>query len=369
MRISYLIRGHGYGHAARDLRIIEAMRELAPGAVIDIASAGTGVEYLTARGVECTDLRIADDQDLEMSSTWKIWRHLHWTQAPDLVISDELFPAVPFCRNVLEVPCVLMTDLFNQDFGHPQHDRLLDGAAEIIVVDFPGSHPEPIQTTSPVRHVGAVVNRFSPGRQTRTPGQPLVATASFGGKPERPEAQRMLRCTLAAWRRYAAAEDRLYVLVPPGAVDEALSADADTDQRIEWIGFTSTPERYYCASDVVITDGLGFTNCELTYNGIPAVAFWFSDAAARFPKSFSRRIRLLADTGAVRLLEDEQRETVAWEAITAAARATATKTEPPQDTALRWAMPADLAQRLLSHLPQGALAGAGRAAGAGQADT
>jgi hypothetical protein len=358
MRICYLIRGHGYGHAARDLRIIEAIRALSPGVELDIASAGTGVEYLTARGIECTDLQIADDQDLEMSSTWKIWRHLHRTPAPDLVISDELFPAVPFCQNVLEVPCVLMTDLFYQDFGQPQHDRLLDGAQEIIVVDFPGSHPQQIRTTAPVRHVGPVVTEFGPGR--RQPGQqaghqhrtqPLVATASFGGKPERPEAQAMLRSTLSAWRRYAAAEDRLRVLVPSEAVDASLSEPAD--ERIEWVGITSTPDRYYCASDVVITDGLGFTNCELAYNGIPAVAFLFSDAAARFPKSFTRRIRLLADAGAVCLLTDTEDQDEVWSAITTAA------VSAPGNSELQWAMPADVARRLLSYLPHGAFAEAG----------
>jgi hypothetical protein len=321
------------------------------------------VDYLTARGIECTDLEIADDRDLEMSSTWKIWRHLHRTPAPDLVISDELFPAVPFCRNVLEVPCVLMTDLFNQDFGQPKLDHLLDGAAEIIVVDFPGSHPEPIQTTAPVRHVGPVVTKLA-GQGRKQPGRPLVATASFGGKPERPEAQAMLRSTLAAWRGHAAAEDRLHVLVPPdaaavaGAVAAAAVAGAgagETDERIDWVGFTSTPDRYYTASDVVITDGLGFTNCELAYNGIPAVAFMFREAAARFPKSFTRRIRLLAEAGAVRLLTDEENPDTVWSAITSAAASS-----KPDLAGLHWADPADVARRLLSYLPQEALAEAGR---------
>lgn len=344
MRICYLIRGHGYGHAARDLRIIEAMRKLSPGTDLDLASAGSGAEYLTLHGVGCTDLDIEDYQDLEMSSTWKIWRHLHRTPAPDLVISDELFPAVPFSRNVLRVPCVLLTDLFYQDFGQPQHDQLLDGAEEVIVVDFPGSHPQPIRTRAPVRHVGPVVTKFGLAR-TRHPA--LVATASFGGRPDRPETQAMLRCTLAAWRRNATAEDRLNVLVPKDAVDRSLSEQ--DDPRIEWVGFTGTPERFYCASDVVITDALGFTNCELAHNGIPAVAFLDTGAAAHFPKSFTRRIRLLADAGAVRLLEDEDRVDEVWSAITAAAEHTT-----PRDTGLRWADPTEVARRLLSYLPQGA---------------
>ena len=351
MRICYLIRGHGYGHAARDLRIIEAMRALSPGTRLDLASAGAGVDYLKARGVECTDLEIADDRDLEMSSTWKIWRHLHRTPAPDLVISDELFPAVPFCQKVLEVPCVLMTDLFNQDFGQPKLDHLLDGAAEIIVVDFPGSHPEPIRTRAPVRHVGPVISKFALEGRKR-PGRPLVATASFGGKPDRPEAQAMLRCTLSAWRGHAAAEDRLHVLVPREAVAAAVAGQ--TDERIDWVGFTSTPDRYYTASDVVITDGLGFTNCELAYNGIPAVAFLFTEAAASFPRSFTRRIRLLAETGAVCLLTDEENPDAVWSAITTAA--TDTKADL---TGLQWANPADVARRLLSYLPHEVLAEAG----------
>lgn len=191
MRILYLVRGHGFGHAARDLRIIEALKALAPQVEIEIASSGTGMQYFRSRSVDCADLEIPDDEDQSASAGWRVWRYLHWAAAPDLVISDEIMFAIPYCRNVLDVPCVLLTDWVYRDIGKPQLDRLLDGAAEVVVVDFPESHPTAIGTSAPITHIGPVVDRFplNPADGERGNGKSkrgLTAVASFGGMTDRP---------------------------------------------------------------------------------------------------------------------------------------------------------------------------------------
>jgi hypothetical protein len=347
MRINYLIRGHGFGHAARDLRVITAIRELRPDIHLDIASSGTGFAYLSARSVDCVDLGIADEADLRSSANWKTWRYLHVSPHPDLVVVDEVISALPFCHHIMDVPCVVLTDWFFADFGQPELDRLLNFAAEIMVLDFADAHPRRIQTRAEIIRLGPVVNELG---ITRTAARQrlgtedssaLTAVVSLGGMTERPEARKMLERTLAAWHRGARRGDRLLVL----AKDSSLPERKDHQPGVQWVGITAHPETYYAAADVVITDALGFTNCELAYNRIPAVAFLVKETADRYAESFSRRIELLQASGAITIVDDEAGPDLIWQAIT--------QTRPTANAKdkLSWARPEDVAERILRHLP------------------
>lgn len=347
MRINYLIRGHGFGHAARDLRVISAIRALRPDVQLDIASSGTGVDYLRARSVDCVDLGIADKEDLRSSANWKTWRYLHVSPHPDLVVVDEIVSALPFCHHVMDVPCVMLTDWFFADFGQPELDRLLNFAAEIIVLDFADAHPRRIQTRAEITRLGPVVSELgttrTAARQRLGAGgsQALTAVASLGGMTERPEVRQMLERTLAAWRCNARPDDRLLVL----AKDPGLPGREDHHPGVQWVGITDHPEIYYAAADVVITDALGFTNCELAYNGIPAVAFLVKETADRYAESFSRRIELLRASGAMTIVDDTAGPDLIWQAISGTRPTVNAKDE------FSWARPEDVAERILRHLP------------------
>jgi hypothetical protein len=347
VRINYLIRGHGFGHAARDLRIINAIRALRPDIELDIASAGTGFEYLSARSVDCTDLGISDEADLRSSANWKTWRYLHVSPHPDLVVVDEVVSALPFCHHVMEVPCVVLTDWFFADFGQPELDRMLNFAAEIIVLDFADAHPRRIQTRAEITHLGPVVgelgiSRTAARQRLGTEGSAaMTAVVSLGGMTERPEARQMIERTLAAWHRNARRDDLLLVL----AKDPGLPGRADGHPGVRWVGTTDHPETYYAAADVVITDALGFTNCELAYNRIPAVAFLVKETADRYAESFSRRIELLRAGGAMTVIDDAAEPDAIWQAISG--------TRPTADAKdeFSWARPQEVAGRILRHLP------------------
>jgi hypothetical protein len=351
VRISYLIRGHGFGHAARDLRIINAIRELRPDVQLDLASSGTGFEYLAARSVDCVDLGIPDEADLRPAASWKVWRHLHEVPPPDLVVVDEVTSALQFCRHILETPCVLLTDWFFADFGKPELDRLFNLAAEIIVLDFTDVHSGPIQTKAKITRLGPVVDEFGisrPAAQRRLGsggGSSLTTVVSLGGMTERPEARRMLERTVEAWNRYAHRDDRMFILVP----EFNLTESGDRHPGVEWVGFTESPEVYYAAADLVITDALGFTNCELAYNGVPVLAFRVKTVLEEYAESFSRRIELLRSSGAIAVADDDVSSDQIWQAIDGC--------RPPRAPAnaayldFSWASPRSVAELILHHLP------------------
>lgn len=351
MRISYLIRGHGFGHAARDLRIITAIRNLRPDIQLDIASSGTGFQYFAARSVDCVDMGIPDEADLRSAANWKTWRHLHEVPHPDLVVVDEVISALPFCRHILDAPCVLLTDWFFADFGKPELDRLLNFAAEIMVLDFADAHPVPIQTRAEITRLGPVVDEFGidrPDAQRRLGtggGSSLTAVVSLGGMTERPEARSMLERTLNAWNRHARQDDRMFILT----AETSLPESGDQHPGVEWTGFTEHPEVYYAAADVVITDALGFTNCELVYNQVSVVAFLVKAAIDEYAESFSRRIELLRSSGAITVADDEASPDQLWQAIDGCR---ASRSSP--NSAYRqfsWAHPRSVAELILRHLP------------------
>jgi hypothetical protein len=347
VRINYLIRGHGFGHAARDLRVINAIRALRPDAQLDIASSGTGFQYLSARSVDCADLGIADEADLRSSANWKTWRYLHVSPHPDLVVTDEVISALPFCHHVMDVPCVVLTDWFFADFGQPELDRMFNFAAEIMVLDFVDAHPRRIQTRAPITPLGPVVDELSITQTAARQhlgtgdGSSLTAVVSLGGMTERPEVRQMLQRTLAAWHGNARRDDRLLILA-----DDPRPAPEREDQRgVTWVGITDHPEVYYAAADVVITDALGFTNCELAFNQIPAVAFRVKEVVDKYAESFSRRIELLEASGAMAIVDDSAGPDLIWQAIGGARPA------PGAVHQLSWARPRDVAERILRHLP------------------
>jgi hypothetical protein len=345
LRIAFLVGGNDPARAARDLRIIRALGALVPEADIAIASSASGLRYFRSRSADCTDLGIADGAEQASSASWRVWRHLHLSPAPDLVVADEVNFAIPYCRKILDVPCVVLADGVDRDAGKPHLDRLLDDAAEILVLNFPPSRPGPVRTTAPVSYLGPVVEEFTgpPHTLAAAPGlsrPPLTAVASFGAAP----ARHLLKRTLQSWNKHAEPGDRLFILAEEDSSLTAASAHAG----VRWAGITQQPESYYRMADVVLTSAPDYTSCELTYNQIPAVAFSSREAAQRYPRSSSHRLEALAGAGAVRVIDDEEGPGLLWRAI-AGARQGRSAQARARDR-LPWARPHDVAQRLLKHV-------------------
>jgi len=294
VNIAFLSRGHGFGHAARDLLVIEALRARRPGVTVDLMSSGSGLEYYRARSVPCTDMGIPDDEDMSEAAKWTVWRHLAKTPSPwDLVVTDEVVWALPFADRILRVPVVALTDWFFADFGAPQHDRLFDSADEVIVLDFEQSHPQAPRTAAPVHFAGPVVREFGARREQARAAlgiaeDEFVAVLTLGGMPDRPEAVRMLNCVLGGWRAEPEPSCRLYVLGELSA--QTIRSLPALPGGVVLVGGTPTPDRYYCAADVTLADAMGFTGCELAFNGRRAIGLVDAEAVPRFPESFRNRL-------------------------------------------------------------------------------
>ncbi|MEU9505938.1 hypothetical protein AB0D32_06625 [Micromonospora sp. NPDC048170] len=285
-RVVVLTRGHGYGHAARDLQIVETIRRTRPDVQLDLASSGTGLRYYRSRNVSCSDLDIPDERDTSEAAGRAVHRYLTTLPRPDLVVTDEVMWALPVCRRLLDVPAVLITDWFYGELGLPHLDRTLNEATAIVVPDFAAAHPGTAEITVPLHFTGPLVRRFDVDRATARaelglPADAFVAVVALGGMTDRPDTRAMLAATLGAWQRHAGADDHLLVLA-----DELPDLAAPRPANLRWAGLTARPEIPFSAADVVVADGAGFTVCELVRNGVPALAMRCP------PVSDSTRLRL-----------------------------------------------------------------------------
>ncbi|GAA0802240.1 hypothetical protein [Spirilliplanes yamanashiensis] len=320
-RVAFITRGHGFGHAARDLLVVEAMRRADPGLDLHLAASGTGAEYYRRRGVAFTDLGIPDERDTGEAAGRAVFAHLTGLPRPDLVVVDEVMWALPICRRVLRTPCVLLTDWFYGEIGLPALDRTMNQATEIVVTDFPDAHPLPPDITVPVTFSGPIVAPLDLPRADARAALGLDAAAftgvlTLGGMPDRPDARAIADLVAAAWRAHAAPGDRLVVL-----------ADGDGDDRVTYAGVSDEPERWFRAADVVLADAAGFTVCELTRHGVPTVAV----RTGRLSAGVHARLGVLERAGLVSTLDAGDSPAALWAGVTAAVRA-----EPPAAGALAW---------------------------------
>jgi hypothetical protein len=332
-RIVFLARGHGFGHAARDLRLVEAIRRARPDVELVLASSGSGLEYFRRRSVSCVDLGIDDEHDMSEAAGQAVWDFLTTVDAPDLVLADEVVWALPICRQVLGVPCVLVTDWFYAEIGQPGHDHVLNQATEIVVVDFPQAHPNIADITAPVLFTGPLVDSFEPDRaalrrELGVADDAFAAVVTLGGMPDRPEARAIADLAVQSWAARAGAQDRLFVLADQRATDGGPAS---------WTGVTSVPERYFRAADAVVVEAAGFTVCELARNRIPTVAVMVPllSAAARL------RVKMLESAGLLVTVPADATPDQMW---------TAMRAVPSTTSTVEWADADAVAAHCLRHI-------------------
>ncbi|WP_329024180.1 glycosyl transferase [Streptomyces sp. NBC_00690] len=346
MRVNFVSRGHGYGHAARDLRIMAAMRRVNPGIQIRLASAGSGADYYRSRGVEAVDLGFDDADDMGEAASWRIWRFLYEHADADLVVSDEFLTVPGFCRNVLDLPNVLITDWFFAELGLPEFDARLDDAREVVVPDFPEAHPLAPATTAPIWYCGPLVDSFTPQRAEarKTLGideDALVLTVAAGGRPDRIDALRIQLQALQAWSGHAALGDQLLLMADPPPT----RGRVPTAPNIHWVGRSDRPELYYRAADVVLANALGFTSCELVANGVPVVAAVTPDPDQEMRIGFTERMDTLERIGLLTRTSTDEDPATLW-ALVQEMRRRADDDPVSEDI---WADPLEVATRILGH--------------------
>ncbi|HEY6738573.1 MAG TPA: hypothetical protein VI076_06950, partial [Actinopolymorphaceae bacterium] len=306
-RLLYLSRGHGYGHAATDLEIIDALRRR--GAEVVIASYGTGAEYYRERDVACTDLRIDDVNDQGVDAALRILAFLRRHADADLVLAHEVFAAPRMCVE-LGLRNVLMTHWFFSELGAPERDRLLAVADELVFVDFEAAHRVPAGFAHTV-FAGAVARRFDGDRRAGREAldfpddRELVVLTTGAVTPYNEEHLRAVVDTVVrAWRRYRSRDGALVIL-------SDVRPDVD-DPSVRSVGRVRDPAPYYQAADVVVANATFSTICTLARNDVPTVVV----TGGRNPVD-RLHADFFASTGHVRAVEVGASAHLLWSAVEA----------------------------------------------------
>jgi hypothetical protein len=253
--------------------------------------------------------------------------------------------ALPICRKVLGIECVLITDWFYAELELPHLDPTMNQAAAVVVTDFAEAHPKPDGVTVPVHFTSPLVKTFPTDRGALraeagfAPGT-LAGVVTLGGMPERPEARAIADLAIRAWGSHAASPAELHVLAPepvPGAAGPA--------SGVSWRGVSTTPERFYRAADVVIADAAGFTVCELARSQVPAVAVLIGGLST----AIRLRLERLAADGSVVTVPASASPGELWAAAEKVMAAAGS-----QEPTIRWADASDVAALCLAYLPAGA---------------
>ena len=334
MRIVYLSRGHGYGHAATDREITEALCQLRPGITIELASYGTGLKYYSDRGIPCADLRIDDIDDQGLQAALRVMAFLHPRRDADLVVAHEIFTAPQMCAT-LDLPNVLLTHWFFAEVGAPQRDALLAKPDALVLLDFEAAHQVPPQLAGRAQFTGAVARSLPIGRdQARyelgIADTDFVAVLVTGAVTpiNADHVSKVVARGLGAWRARGGTSGRLLVL--------SEVAPPPTDPSVTWVGRINDPSPYYRAADVVVAGATFSTLCVLARNGIPTVAV----TGGQNPVD-QLHARFFASEGLVRTVDVSASEPEFWDAVQATAAAS------PDGARLPWATPEDVARRLL----------------------
>ncbi|MFD5315853.1 hypothetical protein [Streptomyces sp. NPDC127098] len=354
VEILVLTRGHGFGHAARDLRVIQALRRR-PGITVRVMAEGSALDYYRMRGEPCTPL---PDEGFGEVAAKAVWKALATVPRPDLVVSDEVMWALPYARKIWKRPCVVLLCALWAEYGLPEADRFFDAADEVMVLDFPQNRRPAYGTTAPLSFLGPVVRTFTTERGAARAGLGIgerdeVAVLSLGGMNTRPESRRMAAAAIGAWRAYAEPGARLLVLADRQTEPDPVHDGDDTHGgTVVWAGVTPEPETYYRAADIVLNDAMGSTVCDLAWNRVATVALLDEPSASRFPRTFLGRVRHLTAAGLIEMAPVHEGRLTVWQAIERA-RSGSARTHGRVLDAFGWSTGESVARRLLDLLEAG----------------
>lgn len=274
--IHFLTRGHGFGHAAKDLSIITALKRRNESIETVIASYGKGVLFYSSRNVYVHDLAIVDDEDESPEAACRLFWYLNSLSDVDLMVVDEIRLALPITR-MLNIRTVYLTHWFYSEIGLPQLDDALAYTTRVLLLDCPDAHTVPPKLAPIVSFTGALAEPFAVTKSAArhrldltTRDRVLVVStgAVYASKEEC--ARHLLNVILMALTTDVMGFDRIYILTD---MEDAIgNAPLEIRQRMRCIAFTSEPHIYFAAADLVIAFATFTTMCELAFNRIRTVA-------------------------------------------------------------------------------------------------
>ncbi|GAA1620350.1 hypothetical protein ACFQY4_24800 [Catellatospora bangladeshensis] len=342
-RVLFLARGHGFGHAARDLRIVRAMRALRPDVAVDVMASGSAAVYLELYGETFADMGIGDHEDMSPAAGRRVWELLDQREPYDLVVADEVVWSLVYCAKRWRRRAILLTDWFYSELGAPESDPLLDEAGEILLLDFSAAHPGPFGVRTPIQALGPVVGEFGVDRAAAraalgVAAADTVAVLTVGGMTKMADNAAIAELTVRTWLAHAPAGHRLFVLAEPFC-----EVPAERAADVVWAGFTAEPETYYAGADLVVTNANGTVTCDLVWNRIPVLAM--THPAVSYPDSFGLRVKAMSAAGMTVHAEATVSTAELWRLMGEAMR-----NEPHPDPALEWTTGEQVARHLLGRL-------------------
>lgn len=287
--IMFISRGHGRGHAMPDMAMSRTLLNLRPKLIIRFVSYAAGAEAYRSCGYEVLDLEQPDKPAL-LEMVVVLTRLLAMEQ-PRLVVAHEEIGALTAAK-VLGIPCVFITDFFN-DPGNWSMWSLLD-AGEIIFTAERGLFTEPPYLKEKVTYVGRAVRplKYQRSDQMRArkelgiSGDTLVALCQPGAWVE----SHMPLADLlgSAWNLVTRSCKHLIWL---GGRDYALLSERlRGDGTITVLKEDWEIDRLMAASDVLITKANRMTVYEAAAMGLPSISIssmvnWPDDVAVAHVES------------------------------------------------------------------------------------
>lgn len=326
VRICYLSRGHGYGHAATDLEIVGALRSLVPDLSLELASYGTGLSFFASRGVPCVDLGIDDVEDQSLDAALRVMAFLRRQESVDLVVGHEMF-SMPRMASMLGLRNVLLTHWFFSEIGEPARDVLLEQADRVVLLDFPAAHVPPASVRA--EFAGALAPSYAVSRSDARlalgiPAGAFVVVVATGAVTSVNDAHLRSVVSLGVAAARIGGADPLIVM-----------SGIEPAPRIAWVPWTDSPELYHRAADMVIANATFATLSALARNGVPTVAITGGrNPVDRLHADFFASAGLLATVEVGAAAEE------VWSAAEKAASLAPAR--------LPWASPEDVARLLLT---------------------
>lgn len=270
VRVLWVSRGRGYGHATVDAAILPHLERALPGVRTTVASYGDGTRAFRDLDIRVRDLGLASEP--EPGHACQRMRRLIRSTGPDLVVVHEDFPAAAACQ-ADDIAYVFLTH-WMLDADDPANSALCD-AQGVVFLDEPGRFAIPSYLASRTHHVGPVlrpmpasgISRSRARRDLGLPANSLVIMVAPGIHAH--EGRNSIgRTVLDAIDLLP--ERRARVLWMGGRRDPPRELAAHPS--VHWIGFRPDVEVVARAADAAITVGNYTTQRELHSLGVPTIA-------------------------------------------------------------------------------------------------
>lgn len=269
--ITFLVRGLGFGHAARDIIIKNHLDIFVPDTKIKFISYATGAKMIKEHSCDLIDIEVPD-RGYEIEKSIKI-RELIESESTDFIINDEEIMALSLSRNY-GIPSVLITNWLPAD-----DQNVLSGyfsqADRILIPDFEGAFDVPpgllssiqIDWLGPIKTKELGITRYmARARLGFLDSQKFILI--MAGGVDSTDIPYLKKCIDALELLYFSFQ----AIVVAGPFSRMFEYAQVSNPNIGVVSYLWDIDIYIAASDLVITRGGHTSLWELAMMGIPSIS-------------------------------------------------------------------------------------------------